>query len=1218
MKTIRFFLAFAVSVTPLVARAEGPAGSEDDRFARDGYFRVVAGAGRAVQVPLDDNNASSTLSFEIGHYPLGGALGTGFSHVVDGGFKGYWSVVTPGIFAALDLTYLMMSGFWRSPPEPHYFRLRLGARLGLGISQSTTPIVYGNLGPTAPAYVLARPELEPFFDVEVLCPKHREYAAFIRASADTGVNLVEMYRWSVALGLSYGFDVAGSGEMKRFSWALVSAFALPLLVLTCQSNPPDPPACMTIAPIEGIFDAGTTDVVWGFADLHAHPAIERAFGGRLIWGGAIDNAPVNATQLPEITPCPVETHDPNAASPIEREVGTLIFPHLAGEAMFAHAPVGDLTYRPSTAWPNARDVIHQQMNVSSIRRAYEGGLRLMFASATDDQVVSALLQGPNMINAFVPDPNADYASARQQLEFIEDIVHRNAKWMDIANTPARARQIIGQGKLAIVLSLEMNGLTQCQVDTLVHDFGVVHIIPIHLIDNDVGGTAATADIFNASSALQSPLYRTNQHSDQYINVVGTPRYLRPLGWPVEIATLEPAPLFGTIQPISYAQYSALCYEPLNACAGFAPPPDPSFIELGTENSLGLCNDLCPPGGGEARIRHFIDSKLFVDLSHMGARATDDTLRIDAGRPFPYIASHGNISYPESPGSDNERDLSADAGAQVIAQGGVLGAGTGLGLYGARTVFEARGGPLMTFDPSNGNTSGCAEGSDASVGGDCEPAIAVSTQDPGPISVLQVRTVGGISDVTLNAHPYVRVELDGPDGGGYQRQVIVEPMICSTQECTATVTLGAQHNPVAPPTGDAGGCSTPTATPSSTPYTLDDLEVVNLEWLYLGCDLACEEDAGAVGTNQQCQSGWSSSEAPAWTINEAVLTAVNAADASTPIASVGPRYPKPISVLTQGRGQLTLFQNSDRPSPKVHASGHLLRISMTTGTENALTGASASSAGANVCAAFRVLENGICTAAPAPPSGAIECPSGWWPINQRGAWATGGVLYAFGHYAGSDSAICGVDVTVLDWASTNPVWTLDEVNVAAIEDPVSNWMFSYARAASEVAGSQAGRIAFGTDFNGLNGLIEISENSVPAGSLSASFCPAMGDDTAPLDAGPTTLAPMRLLHADGTLGDPVLIEERGLATYGLLADMMAIIRANPNTTCGRSVYDSLMLSAEATIRAWDAIENPDAAPASMPLLPFDCGAGEDAVSDAAPDGGGRRLSPGGPVEAGAMP
>ena len=190
----------------------------------------------------------------------------------------------------------------------------------------------------------------------------------------------------------------------------------------------------------------------------------------------------------------------------------------------------------------------------------------------------------------------------------------------------------------------------------------------------------------------------------------------------------------------------------------------------------------------------------------------------------------------------------------------------------------------------------------------------------------------------------------------------------------------------------------------------------------------------------------------------------------------------------------------------------------------------------------------------------------------------------------ESAICGVDVSILDWGSDELApWSIDEITVSAITDPVQNWINGYVNAATAIAGGQAGRVAFGTDFNGLNGLMEISENAVPAGASSRRRLASVSKGDSPKnDAGPLPLAPMRFRYSDGTLGNQVLIDERGLATYGLLADLLAILPTH--SACGQSVHDSLMLSAEATIRAWEAIENPTRAAPTMPVMTFPCGGG----------------------------
>ncbi len=920
--------------------------------------------------------------------------------------------------------------------------------------------------------------------------------------------------------------------------------------------------------------------------------------------------------------------------------------------------MGNLSFRPSDAWPNARDVIHQQMNVASIRRAYEGGLRLMFASTTDDQVIAALLSGPSFVNGFVPDPESDFRSAKAQLELIQEIVEENANWMWIARTPKEARDIIHGGRLAIVLSVEMNGLSQSDLDTLVHDFGVQHVIPIHLIDNDVGGTAVNSDLFNAASATVSELYRGDQKPMGYMDVKAAAGHPRSLGWPEEITSTPVAPVYVGLQNISYPWYAELCYEPLGQCGGAA-PASTSFIQYGQQNYRGLCTtyDECARGlrPGSARIAHMMDQGLFIDLSHMGDASVLDTLAVTpspqtavAPGGYPLIASHGDIAHlcdhgtpadppcvDEYPGLVNERALDADSARQIVARQGVLGLGTSLGNYLVETVLEARGGPLLTVNPSSGPTTACVA---APVNGNatpgCEPVPSTTIADATvQTQTLQVETVGGISGTGPHAYPFVRVELQGPNPHESQHHVLVEPLVCSTQACAATVNLGNADGEVPPPAAACAGAACTGSQCSGNPYSIQDILSVTLQWLYLGCDLACQQASNSTGLDLQCQSSWNNDGAPHWTINEASVVAQGLNDGATTLAHVGPRTATPLADLGQKRGTFTLYQRTDRvPDVPAHASGHLLRVTLQSGAEQILQGANTEQAGANVCVAVRSSVSGVCVPTPPPASGATECPTadGWVKMNQRGTWAQNTPLFTFVRFAGPESAICGVDVAVLDGGPSSPAWTIDEVKVEVIEDPVRHWIHRYAEVTNQVAHGQMGTVAFGTDFNGLNGTMDISEAPVPPGAVNASSCLVTGgsdageagessasdEASAPDDGsasddgnasdeggladggaldgggrdagapGARALAPMRFRNQDGTLGGPVLIDERGLATYGLLADFLAIIDAYPG--CGHDVRNSLMLSAEATLRTWEAMVDPTAMPrAALPTKPIVC-------------------------------
>jgi hypothetical protein len=111
--------------------------------------------------------------------------------------------VTPGGFAQLDLTYLALTHFWTRPPDDAFpCRIHLGARLGVDFSESYPSA----RTPLAPPYLLIRPGVGWFVDVEHPLSADRVYALVIRAAADTSVTLSSPFRYGLAVGISYGWD----------------------------------------------------------------------------------------------------------------------------------------------------------------------------------------------------------------------------------------------------------------------------------------------------------------------------------------------------------------------------------------------------------------------------------------------------------------------------------------------------------------------------------------------------------------------------------------------------------------------------------------------------------------------------------------------------------------------------------------------------------------------------------------------------------------------------------------------------------------------------------------------------------------------------------------------------------------------------------------------------------------------------------------------------
>ena len=66
-------------------------------------------------------------------------------------------------------------------------------------------------------------------------------------------------------------------------------------------------------------------------------------------------------------------------------------------------------------------------------------------------------------------------------------------------TAAEARAAIAANKLAVVLGLEMDELSAREILDLKANSGVALVIPVHMVNNSFGGTAAYDRFFNAAN-----------------------------------------------------------------------------------------------------------------------------------------------------------------------------------------------------------------------------------------------------------------------------------------------------------------------------------------------------------------------------------------------------------------------------------------------------------------------------------------------------------------------------------------------------------------------------------------------------------------------------------------------------------------------------------------------------------------------------------------------
>jgi microsomal dipeptidase-like Zn-dependent dipeptidase len=402
--------------------------------------------------------------------------------------------------------------------------------------------------------------------------------------------------------------------------------------------------------------------VWGFADLHTHPAAHLGFGaytdparpeygtGGIFWGKpgmALSNAAQSiAGDLP---PCPTDKHSGFDEDPVRHGTRQAVIAStnaLTGQPPLPHQAGGWPNF---VGWPHARSVTHQQMHVSWLKRAFDGGLRLLLASVTDNETLSMLWHrsrgGPRPQH----NPEFDYQSAIKQLEFIQRFSEANADWMQIVRSPAEARSVIESNKLAIILSLEMDKLSFAQVQSLYDNHGVRHIIPIHLTNNDFGGVAVYSDLFNTHNAFVNGSYYRVIGDQRVEFKLGRPNYLKyitgdPFGGGdlFKHGAVEPTPL-------PDRDYQALAY-PANQ---------------GHRNIQGLSSPL---------LESLMRLGMLIDVAHMSDASQEGAVQIAEQKNYPLMNSHTGIRPDEGPSHD-ERAMRRSLLERIGRLGGVLGLGT---------------------------------------------------------------------------------------------------------------------------------------------------------------------------------------------------------------------------------------------------------------------------------------------------------------------------------------------------------------------------------------------------------------------------------------------------------------------------------------------------------------------------------------------------------------
>jgi microsomal dipeptidase-like Zn-dependent dipeptidase len=253
--------------------------------------------------------------------------------------------------------------------------------------------------------------------------------------------------------------------------------------------------------------------VFGIVDTHSHILTNFAFGG----GGIFHGAPFHRLGVEHaLSDCDLYHGEEGRQDLLgfgfdhgggggDIDDGTLLLGLVTGTTgQFNHHTSG---YPDFAGWPSAHfSSTHQAQYYKWLERAYLGGLRLVIQHATSNQIICDLMAGTGTQSVrYACNDMVAIDRILEETYNMERYIDAQEGgpgrgWFRIVMSPEEARAVIDEGKMAVVLGIEVSNLFDCflvpppgaptcdeahvvaQLDRY-YDMGVRAIFPVHKFDN---------------------------------------------------------------------------------------------------------------------------------------------------------------------------------------------------------------------------------------------------------------------------------------------------------------------------------------------------------------------------------------------------------------------------------------------------------------------------------------------------------------------------------------------------------------------------------------------------------------------------------------------------------------------------------------------------------------------------------------------------------------
>lgn len=290
-------------------------------------------------------------------------------------------------------------------------------------------------------------------------------------------------------------------------------------------------------------------------------------------------------------------------------------------------------------WPSYKDVSHMGYYYKWIERAYLGGLRMMVTHLVENKVLCVAQSTINPA-AWI---NANSCEAMDSIRLQASRLYQMQDYIDaqsggpgkgffrIVLSPQQARQVIADGKLAVLMGIEASEIFDCGVQggctrhTIerqlqeVYELGVRGFFPTHRFDNKIGGAKIEGGFLNVGQWLSAGyLFDTERCDDDTKGARMEP------GFPL----LNDVPILGDIaNGISNA---------------------PAY-----DTTHGHCNQQGLSELGVYLINRMIDMKMLIELDHASEKTAENILDIVEARGYSGIISgHSHLSVKPDNGVHN--------------------------------------------------------------------------------------------------------------------------------------------------------------------------------------------------------------------------------------------------------------------------------------------------------------------------------------------------------------------------------------------------------------------------------------------------------------------------------------------------------------------------------------------------------------------------------------